>query len=141
MVESSTTAFFIVRVHRPYAARRSRPTETSLHFVNVVHDATRNADNKYGQIANRFVLDASRDVNDHTLVKFDFRAVERHRSLAIDDVIKLVGLGVVVQFGVMDFDDMHLPRRAVLLIDQTTNLAAGLRSRPDLGRVATQEAG
>src|SRR5262249_24044068 len=51
----------------------------------------------------------------------------------------LVRLLVVVQPGVLDLDVVDLGGRAVLLLDQAADLAAGLRPGRDVRRVAPQE--
>src|SRR5207248_47325 len=104
-------------------------------------DAAGDADGEHDEVALGLVLDAAWDVDDDALVQFDLLVVEGHGALAGDDVVDLVGVLVVVQFGVVDLDVVDLGGRPVLLLDQTADLPARFRPGHHLGRVATQEAG
>src|ERR1019366_6502469 len=107
--------------------------------MDVSKDATRDADGEDGQVALGLVLDTTGDVDHDSRVQLDLRIVEDHGSPAGDDVVKLVGPFMVVQFGVMDPNMVDLAGGAVLLFDKAANLPAGFRPRLNLGRVATQE--
>src|SRR5262245_32400405 len=113
----------------------------SLYFVNVVHNATRNADGEDSQVPPRLVPDAAGNVNHHALVQLDLLVVEDHPAPAIDDVVELVGVRVIVKLRVLDLNVVDLGGGPVLLLDKTADLAASLGPGLDHGRVAAQEPG
>jgi hypothetical protein len=109
--------------------------------MNVVEDAPRNTDGEDGQLADRFVLDSARHVNDDALVQFDFFVVEHHHAVAGNDVIDLVGLCVKVELGPVDFNVVYLGGGFIALLDEWTNPPAGLGPGFDFGGVASEELG
>src|SRR5262249_6051592 len=113
----------------------------SLYFVNVVHNAPRNADGEDSQVPRRLVPDAAGDVNNQSLVQFDLLVVADHPAPAVDDVVDLVGVLVIVKFRVVDLDMVDLGGGPVLFLDKTADLAAGLSPGLDLGGVTAQEPG
>jgi hypothetical protein len=87
------------------------------------------------------VPDATRHIDHDARVQLDLIIVEDHRAPAVDDVVKLVGLLVVMELGVIDLDVVDLAGGPIFLLDERADLAAGLGPRLDLGRVATEELG
>src|SRR5262245_41667875 len=69
--------------------------------------AAGNANGEHSQLADGLVPDAAWHIDDHALMDLDGLVVEDHRPFAVDDVIDLVGLGVVVQLGVIDLDVVY----------------------------------
>ena len=100
-----------------------------LDFVNVVQHTTRNADDQHFKIAPRLMLDAARYINNNALTQLDLAGVKPHPPLSTEDIVNLVGALVVMQFGVRDFEVVHLRGRAVLFFNQGTDLPTGFGPR------------
>src|SRR5947208_2372666 len=82
------------------------------------------------------MLDAARHVNNNALAQLDLAAIKLHPALPADDIVNLVGALVVMQFGVGDFEVVHLSRRAVLFFDQRTDLPARFGPRDHISLVS-----
>src|SRR5262249_57366458 len=103
----------------------------------VTHDGG-NTDDEHGQVCDRLVPHAERDVDAHARVQLDLLVVEDHGAVTGNDVVDLVGVRVVVELGVVDLDVVDLGTGAVGLLDQAADLPAGLGPGLDLRRVASQ---
>src|SRR5688572_17601032 len=101
--------------------------------MDIVEHAAGDAYGQHGQFANRFVFDPARHIHHNATVQFDFVVVQDHRALAVDDVVEFVGAFVIVQLGVVNLHVVDFASRAVGLLDQTTNRAAGFSPRGDVG--------
>src|SRR3954471_15546369 len=87
-------------------------------FVDVIENSPRNANDQDFEIAPGFVLYPSRNVNNHAFVNFDFFIIEPHSAFAIDNIIKLVGTLMKMQFSICDFDEADFACCAVFLGDE-----------------------
>jgi hypothetical protein len=105
--------------------------------MHVAQDASGYTDREDSQVSPGLVSHTARNVDHNPSVEFDLLIVEDHAPLAADYVVKLVGPLVVVQLGIVDFDVVNFAGSAVLLLDQATNLSAGLCPRLYLGRIST----
>ena len=119
--------------------RTSADAIPSFQFMDVIEHAAGNAHCKHRQVALGFVLHPARDVNHDALVNLDFLVIENHRSAPGNDVVKLVRSFVIVQLGIANLDVMDFAGGTVLFFHETADLAARLRPRLHLGRIATQE--
>jgi len=109
--------------------------------MHIVQYAARDADRQYRQLPDRLVLDAARNINNHSLVQFNRFVVEDHGAVAVDDVVELVGPRVVVQLGVVDLNVMDFRGRLIRFFDQGPNLPASLGPRRDFSGIATEVGG
>src|SRR6185436_12465921 len=71
-------------------------------------------------------------------MKLDLVVVQDHRPAAGDDVIELVGLGVIVELGVVYLDMMDFGGGLILLFHKATDVAARLPPGLDVGRIAAE---
>src|SRR5262249_36913750 len=123
----------------PFMTPPSRPAAGSFQLVHVVQHAPGDADGQDREPADRLVPDAPGDVNDDARVQLDLLVVEDHRAAAVAAVIDLIGLLVVVELGVVDLDVVDLGRGAVSLLDEGSDLAAGLGPGRNVRGVAAEE--
>jgi hypothetical protein len=89
----------------------------SFHFVNVVKHAPRDANGEHCPFTHRLMLRSSGDIHHDSFVNLDFVVVEHHRALAGDNVIDLIGLGVIVKLGMVNLNVVNLGRGAVDFFD------------------------
>ena len=104
--------------------------------MHVVEHASGNTYHQDLEVAPRLVLDAAGHIDDDVLAQLDFAVVELHAALAIENVVDLIGPLVEMELGVGYFQVMDFCRRAVLLLDEWPDLAAGFRPGRYISRVA-----
>ena len=85
------------------------------------------------------MLDAAGDIDDDALVQLKFGVVESHASLTCDDVVKLVGVFVIVECGIGDLQMMDLGGRTVALVNERPNKSASLCPWLHVGGIADRK--
>ena len=77
-----------------------------LDFVHIVENSTRDAHGEHRQVADCFMFNTSRDVDDDAFLDCYFFIVKDELTFTVNDVVNLICFLMIVELRILNFDVM-----------------------------------